>query len=84
MRVSARWLMLTLVVLLLGIGGCTFSPLLSDVTVAPNAISPNADGKDDVTLSHCTPSAIRPWSRSTSWIAGNRHYFREADGRFAR
>ena len=81
MRVSARWLMLTLLVLLFGIGGCTFSPLLSDVTVAPNAISPNADGKDDVTLINYRIG--RPAQVSIYLVdqAGNRHYFRDAERR---
>ncbi len=81
MRVSARWLMLTLVILLFGIGGCVFSPLLSDVTVAPNAISPNADGTDDVTLINYRVG--RPAQVSIYLIdqAGNRHYFREAERR---
>ena len=81
MRVSARWFVLTLVVLLFGIGGCTFSPLLSDVTVAPNAITPNADGKDDVTLVNYRIG--RPAQVSIYFVdqAGNRHYFREAERR---
>ena len=81
MRVSARWLILSLVVLACIISGCNFSPLLSDVTVAPNAISPNADGKDDVTLVNYRIG--RPAQVSIYFVdqAGNRHYFREAERR---
>ena len=81
MRVSARWLVLSLAVTAFIISGCSFSPLLSDVTVAPNAISPNADGKDDVTQINYRIG--RPAQVSIYFIdqAGNRHYFRDAERR---
>ena len=44
MRVSARLLLPILVFAVLSLAGCMFGPLLSDVSVAPEAISPNADG----------------------------------------
>jgi hypothetical protein len=81
MRVCARWPVLCLAVLAFIIGGCVFSPLLSDVTVAPNAISPNADGKDDVTLVNYRIG--RPAQVSIYLIdqAGQHHYFRAAERR---
>jgi|WetSurMetagenome_2_1015567.scaffolds.fasta_scaffold41691_2 hypothetical protein len=81
MRVSARWFVLFFAILAFSLGGCTFSPLLSDVTVAPNAISPNADGKDDVTLINYRIG--RPAQVSIYLVdqAGNRHYFRDAERR---
>ena len=39
-----------LLFIVLASAGCAFQPLLSQVSVAPARISPNADGKDDVTL----------------------------------
>jgi hypothetical protein len=81
MRVSARWLVLTLVILAFGTGSCAFTPLLSDVTVAPSAISPNADGKDDVTLINYRVGRPADVSIYFADSAGNRHYFREAERR---
>ena len=44
-----RLAMLELVVLSVLTAGCLSRPLLYDVKVAPDVISPNADGRDDVT-----------------------------------
>lgn len=49
MRVPARLLLLIFATALL-LSGCSLRPLLAEVSVAPEAISPNADGTDDVTL----------------------------------
>jgi hypothetical protein len=38
-----------LLILSLGLSGCHLRPLLYDVSVSPNVISPNADGTDDAT-----------------------------------
>jgi hypothetical protein len=81
MRVSARWFVLFLAILAFSLGGCTFSPLLSDVTVAPNAVSPNADGKDDVTLINYRIGRSAQVSIYLVDQAGNRHYFRDAERR---
>ncbi|NIN97585.1 MAG: hypothetical protein GTO49_21915, partial [Anaerolineae bacterium] len=44
-----RLTVLGLVVLSVLAVGCISRPLLYDVKVAPDVISPNADGRDDVT-----------------------------------
>jgi len=77
MRVDSRWLIPVLLGAALLVGGCTFAPLLSEVKVAPNAISPNGDGKEDVT--HINYRIGRPADVSISLIdaAGQQHYFRK-------
>ncbi len=78
---SRRWPLLVLFGVALLLGGCALRPLLSDVSVAPDAISPNADGQDDVTLIKYRIS--RPAQVSIYFVdaAGNRHYFRDAERR---
>ena len=50
MRVFARFVLIALLAAAaILLASCAFGPLLSDVKVAPAAISPNADGADDVT-----------------------------------
>lgn len=80
-KIDRRWLLSVLFGFGLLLGGCALRPLLSDVTVAPNAISPNADGQDDVTLINYRIS--RPAQVSIYFVdaAGNRHYFRDAERR---
>jgi hypothetical protein len=70
-----------LVCLALFAGGCTLRPLLSDVEVAPAAISPNADGADDVTLIRYSVGRSADVSIYFVDSAGQRHYFREAQRR---
>jgi hypothetical protein len=57
--------------------GCANSPLLTDVSVSPQAITPNADGLEDVTRIsyHLNGSA----NLSIFFVddQGNRHYFRD-------
>ncbi len=50
MRSTARfWPLLALGFMLAFVSGCSFRPLLSDVSVQPDVISPNADGDTDAT-----------------------------------
>jgi hypothetical protein len=67
--------------MLLGASGCAIGPLLSGVQVTPNAISPNADGVDDVT--HINYRISRPADVSIYFIdsAGQKHYFRNKQRR---
>ncbi len=67
----------------LGLGGCHLRPLLSNVSVSPNVISPNADGTDDATNITYTLSrnaAISIYFESTD---GQRFYFRQERSRSA-
>ncbi len=81
MRVQARTLFLMLGGALLLLAGCSLQPLLSGVEVAPAAISPNADGKDDVT--HIKYQVGRSADVSIYFVdaAGGRRYFRNAQRR---
>jgi len=85
MRVGTRsqtigmiWLILILAGATLALGGCALRPLLSDVKVAPDVISPNADGNDDVT--HVFYRIGRSADVSIYFVDadGQRHYFRDA------
>lgn len=80
MRVHARWLVMTAVAVLL-LTSCSLWPLLSEVSVAPTAISPNADGNDDVTLIKYRIG--RPADVSIYFVdsAGQRRFFRDAERR---
>ena len=80
MRVPTRWLVLFVLTAVL-LSGCTFGPLLSNVSIAPDAISPNADGADDVTL--ITYRINRQATVSIYFVdaGGARHYFRDAERR---
>ena len=50
MRSTARfWPLLALGFMLAFVSGCSFRPLLTDVSVQPDVISPNADGDTDAT-----------------------------------
>jgi hypothetical protein len=66
---------------MLALGGCALQPTLSDVTVAPNVISPNADGAEDVT--HINYRVNRSADVSIYFVdaQGRRHYFRKAQRR---
>ena len=77
---SLRSLWLFLFVLLLA--GCgrldlSFGPLLSNVTVAPDLISPNADGDTDATAIHYSLSRSADVSIYFENAAGERFYFRQ-------
>lgn len=84
MRVLTRRL-LPLALILIGatllLSACVFRPLLSDVRVRPDVISPNADGSDDVTLIEYTID--QPANVSIYFVdaAGQRHYFRQDEPR---
>jgi hypothetical protein len=80
-RVYSRWLLPVLIGAALFLGGCAFRPLLSEVQVAPDVISPNADGVDDVT--HIRYRISRPANVSIYFVdaEGNRYYFRDAQRR---
>ncbi len=82
MRVQTRWLSLILVgVAALLLSGCSLRPLLSEVSVVPAEISPNADGQDDVT--HIRYRIGRPANVSIYFIGadGQKRYFRNAQRR---
>ncbi|PKO22131.1 MAG: hypothetical protein CVU38_10985 [Chloroflexi bacterium HGW-Chloroflexi-1] len=77
--------LITLFLALLGaafvLSGCGLRPLLSDVSLVPAQISPNADGNDDVT--HVRYRIGRSADVSIYFVdaAGARHYFRNAQRR---
>ena len=84
MRVSTRqWfsLALILVAAAFGLSACAFRPLLSDVSVQPEAISPNADGQDDVTLMRYAIGRTAHVSIYVIDAQGNRYYFRDGERR---
>lgn len=64
--------------LVAALAACSGGPLLTDVSIAPEAISPNADGIEDVTRIsyHLNGSA----NLSIYFVDedGNRHYFRDS------
>ncbi len=78
MRVFTRFLLILVTAVL---SGCSLRPLLSEVSVAPEVISPNADGQDDVTLIRYRIS--RPADVSIYFVnaAGERFFFRNAERR---
>jgi hypothetical protein len=77
----SRWLPLLLAAVALLLDGCALRPLLSETSVAPSVISPNADGFDDV--AEIRYRVGRPSNVSIYFVdaAGRRHYFREAQRR---
>jgi hypothetical protein len=56
--------------------GCSFGSLLSDVSLQPAVISPNADGSDDATNIRYSLGRTAEVSIFFEDQAGNRHYFR--------
>ena len=62
---------------ILGWGGCATRPLLYDVEIAPQTISPNADGQTDVTRISYRLSRSADLSIYFTDDAGQRHYFRQ-------
>ena len=81
MRVKARWLAVLMAGVMLLLGGCSLRPLLSDVSVAPNAISPNADGDTDVTYIKYRIGRTANVSIYFVNAAGERLFFRDAQRR---
>ncbi len=63
------------------LSGCISRPLLHDVSIRPQTISPNADGVDDIAE---IKYSLSRQSRITIYLVdqdGNRHYFREDNRR---
>ena len=58
-------------------GGCSFTPLLYDVSVSPTEISPNADGNADVTRVEYKLARNAALSIYLVDAEGTRHYFRQ-------
>jgi hypothetical protein len=84
MRVLTRqWFFLATIVAAaaLGLSACALSPLLSDVSVRPEAISPNADGQDDVTLIRYTIGRTANVSIYFVDSQGVQHFFRNGERR---
>jgi len=83
MRVFARGLSLALILAaaMFLLNACAFRPLLSSVSVQPEAISPNADGQDDVTLIRYAVGRTAHVSIYFVDAQGVRHYFRDGERR---
>ena len=58
--------------------GCSFRPLLSDVSVTPGVISPNADGTDDATNISYKLGRSADVSIYFENEQGDRFYFRDS------
>ncbi len=87
MRVTTRrWFPLALVLIgaTLLLSACAFRPLLSNVTVRPEVISPNADGADDVSLIKYSLARGADVSIYFEDQAGKRYYFRNKERRSPR
>ncbi len=67
----------------LGLGGCHLRPLLYDVSVSPDNISPNADGTDDATNIEYKLSRNALISIYFEDTDGERYYFRQKRPRSA-
>jgi len=74
MRLSV---LVRLAVLSVLMAGCISRPLLHDVKVAPEAISPDADGRDDVTRIEYKLRRSADLSIYFLDAGGEKHYFRE-------
>jgi hypothetical protein len=72
-----RLTVLGLVVLSVLAAGCISRPLLYDVRVSPEVISPNADGRDDVTRIEYKLRGSANLSIYFLDAEGEKHYFRE-------
>ena len=59
------------------LAGCATGPLLTDVSLSPPAISPNADGLDDVTRIKYHLNGSADLSIYFMDQEGTRHYFRD-------
>jgi hypothetical protein len=72
-----RWGLISLILLgSLGWGGCIARPLLYDVRIVPQVISPNADGRTDVTRIAYRLSRSADLSIYFADSEGQRRYFR--------
>jgi len=76
-RIPLTFLVAASLLAALWLAGCSIRPLLYDVVVEPDVISPNADGVDDVT--HIFYKLGRGANVSIYFVGpdGQRHYFRE-------
>ena len=83
MRMKTVVCVLALLLLSLGLGGCHLRPLLYDVTISPDVISPNADGADDATNIEYKLTRNAEISIYFENAAGERFYFRQARPRSA-
>jgi len=73
-----RWGLISLILLgILGWGGCASRPLLYDVRIVPQLISPNADGRTDVTRIAYRLSRSANLSIYLADSESQRHYFRK-------
>jgi len=70
-----------LAVALVVLGGCSLRPLIYDVSVSPPAISPNADGEDDVTRIEYKLGRNADLSIYLVDQQGREHYFRRERAR---
>jgi hypothetical protein len=77
MMPTARHWLLPLLLLVLLVPACAVRPLLYDVSVQPEVITPNADGLEDVTRIAYQLSRSADLSIYLVDEAGERHYFRQ-------
>ncbi len=78
MRFPVQPALLLVLALVLVVGaGCSLRPLLYDVSVTPDAISPNADGVTDAANIRYRLGRSAEVSIYFEDEAGNRHYFRQ-------
>lgn len=82
-RGTAFGLLAVLFLISVVMGGCHLRPLLYDVKVAPDLISPNADGTDDATNIEYKLSRNALLSIYFENAAGERFYFRQERPRSA-
>jgi len=82
-RIWTPWFAILLGLLALAVSGCSLYPLLYDVHVEPDVISPNADGQQDIT--HIRYRLGRNANLSIYFVdeQGQRHYFRQERRRSA-
>ncbi len=82
MRLGPSWLVIAvLLVASIALTGCSLRPLLTEVKMAPDVISPNADGQDDVTLIRYRIGRAANVSIYLIDAAGQRFFFREGERR---
>jgi hypothetical protein len=82
-REAIGGVLVSLLLLSLVLSGCHLRPLLYDVSLSPNVISPNADGTDDATNIAYKLSRNADLSIYFENTSGTRFYFREARPRSA-
>lgn len=76
-----RLIALSLLILGLILSGCSFRPLLYEVSVEPSTISPNADGKEDVARINYKLSRRATLSIYIIDAEGDKHYIRKDNPR---